>query len=85
MATHMKTTVDISDPLMSQVKALARKQNTTVRALIERGLRLALAERKAQAQFKLRDASVSGTGQHPDAAKLPWEQIRNRIYEGHGA
>jgi hypothetical protein len=81
----MKTTIEISDPLMAQAKALARKQKTTVRALIERGLKLALAERKAQTQFKLRDASVSGTGLHPDTAKLSWEQIRNRIYEGHGA
>ena len=70
---------------MAQAKALARREKTTVRALIERGLKLALAERKAQAQFRLRDATVSGTGLHPDAAKLTWEQIRNRIYEGRGA
>ena len=84
MVTHMKTTLDIADPLLAEAKALARKEKITVRALVERGLKLALAEHKGQRRFKLRDASVTGKGLRPDAADLSWDQLRALAYEGHG-
>ncbi len=84
MATHMKTTLEIADPLLAEAKALARKQKITVRALVERGLKLALAEHKNGRRFRLRDASVAGNGLRPDAAELSWDQLRALAYEGHG-
>ena len=84
MVSHMKTTVDIADPLLREAKAVARKENLTIRELVERGLRLALAERKSARRFKLRDASVSGEGLRPEAAGLSWEQLRALTYERHG-
>ncbi len=84
MAPHMKTTLDIADPLFKQAKAVARKENLTIRELMERGLKLALAERKAARRFKLRDASVSGHGLRPEVAGLSWDQLRALAYEGRG-
>jgi len=80
----MKTTLDISDPLLKEARAMARRDSTTIRALVERGLRLALAERRSGKPFRLRNASVSGSGLQADASRLSWEQLRALAYEGRG-
>jgi len=58
----MKTTIEIADPLLAEAKTLAAREQTTVRALVEEGLRhVVRARRPAKtARFKLRDASVRG-------------------------
>jgi hypothetical protein len=80
----MKTTLDIADPLLRAAKTLARRERTTMRALVEQGLRLALDERRRRRGFKLRDASVGGKGLHPDAAGRAFSEILDRSYEGRG-
>lgn len=83
MGTHMKTTVEISDPLLQEARALASREGTTLKALIERGLRRVLSE-KQEKPFKLRDASFGGQGLQPDMKDADWEKIRSMIYEGRG-
>jgi hypothetical protein len=83
MGARMKTTLDIADPLFKAAKARARAEGTTLRALVERGLRQVLAGR-GKRPFRLRDASVDGKGFHPDAAGRSWAQLRAASYEGHG-
>jgi hypothetical protein len=84
MGTHMKTTIEISSPLLKEAKALARSEGTTLRALVERGIQLVLSQRRGARSFKLRDASVGGKGLHPDAAGRTWDELRARTYEGRG-
>lgn len=84
IATHMKTIVEIASPLLKEAKALARAEGTTVRALVERGLRLVLSERRTRRPFKLRDASIGGKGMHPDSARHSWDEIRARSHAGRG-
>lgn len=83
----MKTTIVISDPLLEATKETARKEGTTLRALVEEGLRLSLQRRERQSEekrFRLRDASVGGTGLRREVQGAPWETLRDLAYEGHG-
>jgi len=79
----MKVTLNIANPLLAEAKAVARKKKITVRALVERGLKLALAEHEDRRAIKLRDASVTGKGLRPDAAELSWDQLRADSSAGH--
>jgi hypothetical protein len=80
----MKTTVEISDALLEEVRKVAARDRTTVRALIERGLRSVLAERSSASPFHLRKASFSGEGLQPGVADASWERIRDLVYQDHG-
>lgn len=80
----VKTTVEISDPLLDTAKAVAVREGTTVRALIEEALRRLLDERRSRKQFRLRKASFKGHGLQPGMREGDWEQIAGMIYEGRG-
>ena len=83
--THMKTTIELSDALLTEAKRVARREGTTLKALVEQGLRRTLAERKTRRRFTLRDASVGGQGLSPDVKAGGWDAIRDLSYQGHGA
>ncbi len=76
----MKTTIEIADPLLKAARQAARRDGTTVRALVEHGLRLALAERRRAPAFELEDASVSGRGLQRGAEGLSWDELRTLAY-----
>ncbi len=80
----MKTTIQIPDSLFEEARKLAAKEKTTLKALVEEGLRLILAKRNRRGAFRLRKASFKGKGLQPHLAGAPWEQIREKIYEGRG-
>ena len=58
----MKTTIDISDALALEAKALAVKRGTTFRAIVEQGIRCALQETQQAEPFQLVDKSITGNG-----------------------
>jgi hypothetical protein len=82
----MKTTLDVSDPLIEAAKATAAREGTTLRALVEEGLRIVLQQRRGERPFRLRDASFKGKGRglHPDYAGRGWPDIRDAAYQGRG-
>lgn len=84
MVLHMKTTVDIADPLLEEAKLAAARERTTLRDLVEQGLRLALADRRRAGGFHLRDASFRGEGLQPGVDEGAWDKIRELAYEGRG-
>lgn len=75
----MKTTVNLPNELMSEAQDLARRQSTTVKELIETGLRQVIAERGREPDFSLEDRSVDGNGLQPEF-QGGWESIRDAIY-----
>lgn len=82
----MKTTLDISDPLLRDARKIAAREGTTLRALVEQGLRKVLAEKSQRKRpFRLRKASVKGRGLQPEFADAGWERLRDAIYEGRGS
>ena len=82
----MKTTVEIEDRLFERAKREALRRKTTLRKLIERGLRHELGQPARKTEFRLRDASFKGGGGlQPGIDLSNWEQIRDIIYEGRGA
>jgi Arc/MetJ family transcription regulator len=80
MASHMKTTVDISDALLQEARRTASREGTTLRSLIEEGLRAVLDQRAAHRGWTLPDASVDGEGLRPEARAASWEELRGLAY-----
>ncbi len=81
----MKTTLDIQDPLLEQVRLIAARDGETLRSLVEQGLRKVVAERSAKPKpFKMRDRSVGTPGAASVYETLSWEEKRALIYEGRG-
>lgn len=80
--THMKTTVELPDELFQEAQQLARAEGSTMRSLMEEGLRAVIARHQAgqAARFALRDASVPGNGLSAEFADASWAQIREASY-----
>lgn len=80
----MKATVEISGDLLNRARRVARKEGSTLRALIEEGLRLALNTRakRVAAEFRF---PVYGEGGRTDAFRdATWDPIREEIYRDRG-
>lgn len=81
----MKTTIDLSDELAKKAKAYAARENTTLRGVIEQGIRQVLRDDRTSGKFKLRDASVGGKGMQKKYQSADWVTIREAAYKGRGS
>ncbi len=81
----MKTTVELPDKLLREAKRVALRERTTVRALIERGLRTVIGGRRPGGQFVLRKAGFRGDGLVTGRSLRDWETIRDLGYSERGA
>ena len=84
MVSYMKTTVNIPDSLFEDVRRLAHEEHTTIKDLVEEGLRRALDEHRRSKPFRLRRATFKGKGLQGPLAGASWERIREIAYEGRG-
>jgi hypothetical protein len=80
----MKTTIDLPDELLTQAQLVAKAESTTLKSLMEEGLRAVIARHRAGSAFVLRDASVGGRGLQPEARNASWAEMREMIYGGRG-
>jgi hypothetical protein len=80
MLTHMKTTVELPDDLLREAQHIARAEGTTLRSVLEEGLRAVVARYRSAQQFTLRDASIGGCGLNPEFAEAGWTRIREISY-----
>ena len=85
MVSRMKTTVEIEDHLFERAKTEARRRKVTLRRLVEQGLRHELSMPAKRTRYRMKDVSVGGDGLQPGIDFSNWEQIRDIVYEGHGA
>ena len=81
MGTHMKTTIELGDSLLVEAKRVAAEEKTTLRALVEAGLREVLAKRSRRAApFRLRRVTVKGQGVRAELSDASWQQLRDLAY-----
>lgn len=76
----MKTTVDIADDLLKRSQQLAKREGSTLRAILEEGLRLVLKERRAAGSRAFRFPTFGKDGLHAEFRDAKWEKIRTTIY-----
>jgi len=79
----MKTTVDLPDALLQAAKDRARRDGTTLRALLTDGLRRALDEHDAEAgSYRYEPVLSDGSGElRPGVDLGDWATVRSLIYE----
>jgi hypothetical protein len=77
----VKTTVEISDDLLKRCQLLAKREGTTLRAILEEGLRLALKARETRRRPEaFRFPTFGEGGLSEEYSEASWETIRETIY-----
>ena len=83
----MKTTIDLPDDLLIAAKKLAAERRTTIRSLVERGLRKELGGSESRATRRrptIRWVTVKG-GLAPGLSVADRARMMNRCYRDLGA
>jgi hypothetical protein len=78
----VKTTVEIPDALFRKAKRYAAEHDMTLKDIVESGIRHVLSEKPKPFRLKLAPYNPKKPGMLKD---FTWEEIRDILYEGHGA
>ena len=81
----MKTTIELPDDLLDQLRRVARQEGSTLRRLVEEGLQRCLKARRTAEHRELDFPSYGGSGLTPEFRGASWNQIRDEIYREQGA
>jgi hypothetical protein len=77
MVVRVKTTVDIAEAMVREAKLIAAREGTTLKALVEEGLRHVIDEReKHKTGFRLRDGSYGRGGGAPGIDINDWMSMK---------
>lgn len=80
MVTHMKTTIELSDEVLTRAKRRAQREGKTLREVVEQALRQQLDAGAADRPFRLKRHAFKGKGRQPGSAEGDWQSIRDVIY-----
>lgn len=72
----MKTTIDIAQSLLAEARERARAEGTTLRALVEEGLRVTLERRRVESDPRPFEMVTCGDPQGPDVWRTALEEHR---------
>jgi predicted transcriptional regulator len=78
----MKVTIELPDSLVREAERLAAERGTSLRALVEQGLRQVVDRQRRAGDFVLRDASVGGRGMRPEWQDAGWDRLREEVHRG---
>jgi len=84
MGTHMKTTIEIADDLLSRAKQLGRREGKTLRAVVEDGLRQVLRREAGTAAGRVKPVVFRKGGLSREFVNAPWTVLRDEIYRDRG-
>ena len=85
IVSNMKTTIDVAEALLREAREVASRDRTTLKDLVQEGLRRVLDERRPRREaFRLRAIEPVGGGFQPDFADGDWQRVRDEIYRGRG-
>jgi hypothetical protein len=76
----MKTTIELPDQLLDQIRILARQEGSSLRQLMEEGLQRTLAARQQPARAPIRFPVFGGSGLTEEFEGAGWERMRDEIY-----
>jgi hypothetical protein len=78
MVVRVKTTVDIAEAMLREAKLIAAREGTTLRALVEEGLRHVIDKRAEETTgFRLRDCSYGSGGGMPGIDINDWMSMKH--------
>lgn len=78
----MKTTFDLPETLVQQIKKLARERGTTARSIVQQALQRTLDEQHESSAFTLSDASTTGwQSMAPELHGVPLHELVLRSYD----
>ena len=76
----MKTTIELPDELIQQVRVIARREGTSMRQIMQEGLQRALQARRAGSAPRLDFPVYGGSGLTEGFANADWTSLRDEIY-----
>ncbi len=77
----MKTTIEIADDLVKRARRIQKRENLTLRALVEEGLGREIRRREAAKPFAFKPVVAGGKGLTPEAERLGWRGIVEQANE----
>ena len=82
MLICMRTSVDVQDRILKQLKQLPETKNMTFKQIVESALTLFIKqiESSKKHRFKLQDGSAGEGGMQPEFDGASWPTFRDEIY-----